>query len=49
MRLVELLVRSDNSRFARKANRDNAMATEGHRKKSNAGKLAEMDKELADI
>jgi hypothetical protein len=49
MRLVELLVRSDSSRFARKANRDSAMATEGRRKKSKAEKLAEMDRELADI
>jgi hypothetical protein len=49
MRLVELLVRSDSSRFARKANRDNAMATKDHRhagKKSKAEKRTEMDREL---
>jgi hypothetical protein len=31
MKLVKLLVRSDSSRFSRKANRNNNMATEGHR------------------
>jgi hypothetical protein len=49
MKLVELLVQSDSSRFARKADRDNTMVTEGHRhagRKSKAEKLAEMDKEM---
>jgi hypothetical protein len=31
MKLVTLLVQSDSSRFARKADRDNTMVTEGHR------------------
>jgi hypothetical protein len=31
MKLVELLVRSDSNRFAKKANRGRNMATEGHR------------------
>jgi hypothetical protein len=31
MKLETLLVQSDSSRFARRADRDNAMATEGHR------------------
>jgi hypothetical protein len=40
------------SRFSRRADRDNNMATEGRRyagRKSKAEKLAEIDKELADI
>jgi hypothetical protein len=52
MKLETLLVQSDSSRFARRADRDNTMATEGHRhagRKSKAEKLAEMDKELAEI
>jgi hypothetical protein len=52
MKLETLLVQSDSSRFARKADRDNTMVTEGHRhagRKSKAEKLAEMDKELAEI
>jgi hypothetical protein len=52
MKLVTLLVRSDSNRFARKADRDNTMVTEGHRhagRKSKAENLAEMDKELAEI
>jgi hypothetical protein len=31
MKLETLLVQSDSSRFARRADRDNNMATEGHR------------------
>jgi hypothetical protein len=45
-------MQSDSSRFAREADRDSAMATEGHRhagKKSKAEELAKMDEELADI
>jgi hypothetical protein len=52
MKLETLLVRSDNNRFARKADRDNTMVTEGHRhagRKSKAEKLAKMDKELTEI
>jgi hypothetical protein len=52
MKLETLLVQSDSSRFARKADRDNTMVTEGHRhagRKSKAEKLAEMDKELYEI
>jgi hypothetical protein len=52
MKLLELLVQSDSSRFSRKENRDNNMATEGHRhagKKSIGRKRAGMDKELAEI
>jgi hypothetical protein len=49
MKLVELLMRSDSSRSATKADRGSKMATEGRRKKSKAEKLAEMDRELADI
>jgi hypothetical protein len=52
MKLVTLLVQSDSSRFARKADRDNTMVTEDHRhagKKSKAEKLAEMDKELYEL
>jgi hypothetical protein len=48
MRLETLLVQSD-SRIARRGNRDSKMATEGHRKKSRAEELTEMDEELADI
>jgi hypothetical protein len=49
MKLVELMMRSDSSRSATKADRGSRMATEGRRKKSKAEKLAEMDRELADI
>jgi hypothetical protein len=52
MTLVTLLVQSDNNRFSRKADRDNTMATEGHRhagKKSKAENLAEMDRELIEL
>jgi hypothetical protein len=52
MKLETLLVQSDSSRFSRRADRDNTMVTEGHRhagRKSKAEKLAEMDKELAEI
>jgi hypothetical protein len=52
MKLVELMMRSDNNRFARKANRGSNMATEGHRhvgKKSTRRKHAGMDRELAEI
>jgi hypothetical protein len=52
MRLVELLVQSDSSRFSRRANRDITMVIEGHRhagKKSKTEKLAEMDKELYEL
>jgi hypothetical protein len=52
MKLVTHLVRSDSSRFARKADRDNTMVTEDHRhagRKRKAEKLAEMDKELYEI
>jgi hypothetical protein len=52
MKLETLLVRSDSSRFARREDRDNTMVTKDHRhagKKSKAEKLAEMDKELAEI
>jgi hypothetical protein len=52
MKLVTLLMQSDSSRFARKADRDITMVTEDHRhagKKSKAKKLAEMDKELYEI
>jgi hypothetical protein len=52
MKLETLLVRSDSSRFARKEDRDNAMTTEGHRhagRKRKVEKLAEMDRELAEI
>jgi hypothetical protein len=52
MNLETLLVRSDSNRFARKADRDSTIVTEGHRharRKSKAEKLAEMDKELAEI
>ena len=52
MTLVELLVRSDSSRSARKENRDSTMATEGHRhvgKKSTGRKRAGMDRELTEI
>jgi hypothetical protein len=52
MKLETLLVQSDSSRFARRADRDNAMATEDHRhagRKSKVEKLVEMDKELAEI
>ena len=52
MKLVTLLVQSDSSRFARRADRDSTMVTEGHRhagKKSKAEKLAEMDKELYEL
>jgi hypothetical protein len=52
MKLETLLVQSDSNRFARREDRDNAMTTEGHRhagRKSKAEKLAEMDKELAEI
>jgi hypothetical protein len=46
MKLEHSGCRSDSSRFAREADRDNKMATEGHRKKSKAEKLAEWDKEM---
>jgi hypothetical protein len=52
MKLETLLVRSDSGRFARKEDRDNNMATEGHRhagRKRKAEKLVEMDKELYEI
>jgi hypothetical protein len=49
MKLETLLMRSDSSRSATKADRGSKMATEGRRKKSKAEKLAEMDRELADI
>ena len=49
MKLETLLMRSDSSRSATKADRGRKMATEGRRKKSKAEKLAEMDRELADI
>jgi hypothetical protein len=52
MKLETLLVRSDNNRFARGADRDNTMVTEDHRhagRKSKVEKLAEMDKELYEI
>jgi hypothetical protein len=52
MKLETLLVWSDSSRFARKPDRDSTMTTEGHRhagRKSKVEKLAEMDKELAEI
>jgi hypothetical protein len=52
MKLETLLVRSDSNRFARRADRDSAMTTKGHRhagKKSKAEKLAEMDKKLYEI
>jgi hypothetical protein len=50
MKLVELLVWSDSSRFSRKENRDNTMVTEGHRhagKKSKVERRAWMDREIA--
>jgi hypothetical protein len=50
MKLVELLVRSDSSRFARKANRDSNMATEGRRyagrKEKERWSQEDMDEEL---
>jgi hypothetical protein len=46
MKLSTQDCRSDSSRFAREADRDNKMATEGHRKKSKAEKLAEWDEEM---
>jgi hypothetical protein len=52
MKLETLLVQSDKNRFARKADGDNTMITEGHRhagRKNKAKNLAEMDKELAEI
>jgi hypothetical protein len=52
MKLETLLVRSDSSRFSKKADRDNAMVTEDHRhagRKRKEEKLAEMDKELTKI
>ena len=49
MKLETLLMRSDSNRSATKADRGRKMATEGHRKKSKAEKLAEMDRELTDI
>jgi hypothetical protein len=52
MKLSTQDYRSDNNRFAREADRDNMMATEGHRragKKRKAEELAKMDEELADI
>jgi hypothetical protein len=52
MKLVTLLVQSDNNRFSRKANKDNTMVTKDHRharRKSKAEKLAEMDKELTEL
>jgi hypothetical protein len=52
MKLVTLLVQSDNNRFTRKEDKDNTMVTEGHRhagKKRKAEKLAEMDKDLYEL
>jgi hypothetical protein len=53
MKLVELIMRSDSSRSARRADRDSRMATERHRhaekKSSKLMRAVEMDKELADI
>jgi hypothetical protein len=52
MKLETLLVRSDSNRFARKADRDSTMVTEGHRhagRKRKTENLVEMDKELAEI
>jgi hypothetical protein len=52
MKLETLLVWSDSSRFARKADRDNTMVTEDHRhagKKRKAENIAEMDKEIYEI
>jgi hypothetical protein len=52
MKLSTQYCRSDSSRFSREADRDNAMATEGHRharKKRKVEELAKMDEELADI
>jgi hypothetical protein len=52
MKLETLLVWSDSDRFSRRADRDNAMTTEGHRhagRKSKAENIVEMDKELAEI
>jgi hypothetical protein len=52
MKLGHSGLQSDSSRFARKEDRDSTMVTEGHRhagRKRKAKKLAEMDKELAEI
>jgi hypothetical protein len=52
MKLETLLVQSDSDRFARRADRDNTMTTEGHThvgRKSKGEKLAEIDKELIEI
>jgi hypothetical protein len=52
MKLVTLLVQSDSNRFARRADKDNTMATKYHRhagRKSKVEKLAEMDRELTEI
>jgi hypothetical protein len=52
MKLETLLVWSDSSRFARKADKDNTMVIEGHRhagRKNKAENIAEMDKELYEL
>jgi hypothetical protein len=53
MKLEPLLVQSDSKRFARRANRDNNMATEGHRFAGRKGldlmSHAEWDEELAEM
>jgi hypothetical protein len=53
MKLEPLLVQSDSNRFARRANRDNNMATEGHRFAGRKGldlmSDAEWDEELAEM
>jgi hypothetical protein len=53
MKLETLLMRSDNSRFTKEADKHNNMATEGHkhaeRKSPELMSTTEMDKELADI
>ena len=45
MKLTTQDCRSDSSRSVREADRCSEMATEGHRKKSKAEKLAEWDEE----
>ena len=53
MNLETLLVRSDSSRFSRKADRDNTMVIEDHRyagrKNSELWSQKDIDEELADI
>jgi hypothetical protein len=51
MKLVELLVRSDSSRFSKKANRGNNMATEVRRYagRKELWSQEDIDEELADI